>query len=121
MGLFIPQPMFFCRKKRFPWKFIPFWDILHGSLGMKQKKLEYKMMWRGKGKGGRKKGRSEHDVKLFVLYELRVGRITSSKRINMFFSTLFLPQVLTNSLCFYRFLFFLKQLLCTRACIKGKT
>lgn len=86
--------MFFCRKKRFPWKFIPFWDILHGSLGMKKKKLEYKMMWRGKGKGGRKKGRSEHDVKLFVLYELRVGRITSSKRINMFFSTLFLPQVL---------------------------
>lgn len=58
MGLFILQLVLFRREKKVSWKFIPFWDILCGSLRMKEKKLEYKMMWQRKGKW-EKKGRAK--------------------------------------------------------------
>lgn len=55
MFVYIATSVLFIKQKKkktknFSWKCIPFGDILFGSLGTKENKLEYKISWQEKGK-----------------------------------------------------------------------
>lgn len=56
MGLFIQLVFFGGKKKKekVSRTCIPFAKILYGTLGMKENKLEYEVMWQGKRKGEKK-------------------------------------------------------------------
>ena len=56
MGLFVQLVFFWEKKKKekVSWTCILFAEILQGTLGMKENKSEYEMMWQGKGKWEKK-------------------------------------------------------------------